>query len=549
MQFWKACKPGPKSKNFCATKRHKEHKVFSLACGAFNHGREVMQISSDDLRLIFGVKLKQRRQEKGYTLKDFAARSNLSFSYLSEIEQGRKYPKPEKILAIAKALDISFDELVSTQSDDALNPLTALLDSTLLREFPFQFFGIAPREIVDLITHSPQKAGALLRTFVEIGKTYDMRVEHFLFAALRSYQKMHQNYFDDLETAAAKFVHEQRWKLAPPLAPEKLKAVLADQYNYILDETTLGRFPELQGFRSIWLDGKPPERGFRPRLLLNPKLLPAQKAFILGREIGYLHLGLKERAVTSSWLKVDSFEQVLNNYKASYFAGALFINRELLQKDLAEFFRNKRWDGGKFLALMKRYDATPEMFLYRLSQLVPKLFDLPEMFYLRFNNEAGGDIFRLTKELNMSRMQVPHGIGLNEHYCRRWLSINLLKALAGKQKAGKYKTPLIAAQRSRFLESDAEFFVITLARPLALAAGTNSSISLGFLINDTFKNTVRFWDDPAVPCVEVNETCERCGLAEAQCRDRVAPPVIYRRQQEQKTRESVLQQLVHEMKK
>jgi len=502
-----------------------------------------MQISGGDLRLIFGVKLKQLRQEKGYTLKDVAAKSDLSFSYLSEIEQGRKYPKPEKIIALARALNISFDELVSTKVDGALHPLTTLLDSPLLKEFPFQLFGIAPREIVDLITHSPQEAGALLRTFVEIGKTYDMRVEHFLFAALRSYQKMHQNYFADLEEAAAKFLLEQRWKIAPPLAPEKLKAVLAEKYNYILDETALGRFPELQGFRSIWLDGKP------ARLLLNPKLLPAQKAFILGREIGYQYLGLKERAVTSSWLKAESFEQVLNNYKASYFAGALFINRDLLQKDLAEFFRNKRWEGGKFLAVMQRYDATPEMFLYRLSQLVPKLFDLQEMFYLRFNNEAGSDIYRLTKELNMSRMQVPHGIGLNEHYCRRWLSINLLKELAKKQKPGKYLAPLVAAQRSRFLESDAEFFVITLARSLALTAGTNSSISLGFLINDTFKKTVHFWDDPAVPRVEVNETCERCGLLETQCRERVAPPAIYRQQQERKTQESVLQRLVQEMKK
>jgi transcriptional regulator with XRE-family HTH domain len=499
-----------------------------------------MNISSDELRLILGVKLKQRRREKGYTLKEFAAKTGLSFSYLSEIEQGKKYPKPEKIIAIAKALDMAFDELVSTQIGDEQNPLTALLDSPLLKEFPFQFFGIAPREVVDLVTQSPQEAGALLRTFLEIGKTYDMRVEQFLFAALRSYQKMHQNYFADLESAAAKFAAEHRWKSAPPLAMERLKTVLTNEYGYVLDETTLKGYPELQGFRSIWIEGKP------PRLLLNPKLLPAQKAFVLGREIGFRYLGLKERAATSSWLKVESFEQVLNHYKASYFSGALFINQDLLQKDLVGFFRHTRWDGEKFLALMRRYEATPEMFLYRLSQLMPKFFNLQEMFYLRFNNAAGSDVYRLTKELNMSRMLVPHGIGLNEHYCRRWLSISLLKDLA--HKLGKAKAPLVAAQRSRFLESDAEFFVITLARSLALTPGTNSSISLGFLINDTFKNTVRFGDDPAVPRVEVNETCERCSLTAAQCHERVAPPAIYRQQQEQKTREQVLQRLVEEMK-
>ncbi|MGH7457236.1 MAG: ImmA/IrrE family metallo-endopeptidase, partial [bacterium] len=333
---------------------------------------------------------------------------------------------------------------------------------------------------------------------------------------------------------------EHHWPLKPPISSKRLKSVLVEEYGYVLDETTLNRYPELQGFRSIWIDSDP------PRLLLNPRLLPAQKTFILGREIGFQYLGLKERAATSSWLKVESFEQVLNNFKASYFSGALFINRELLQQNLAEFFQKTRWDGESFLEIMRRYAATPEMFLYRLSQLVPKRFDLPETFYLRFNNEAGSDIFRLTKELNMTRMLVPHGIGLNEHYCRRWLSISLFKQLVARQKQGeksygRMPAAIVAAQRSRFIESDAEFFVITVARPLMLTEGANSSISLGFLINDAFKKTARFWDDPAVPRVEVNETCERCGLSEALCQDRVAPPVIYRQQQQQKTRERVLQ--------
>jgi hypothetical protein len=440
-------------------------------------------------------------------------------------------------------LGISFDELVSTKVDGELNPLTALLEAPLIKEFPFKFFGIAPREIVDLVTHSPKEAGAFIRTFLEVGQAYDVRVEQFLFAALRSYQKMHHNYFEELERAAAQFITERHWPLAPPISSERLQSVLLDEYGYVLDETALNRYPELQGFRSIWIDGNP------PRLLLNPRLLPAQKTFILGREIGFRYLGLQERAVTSSWLKVESFEQVLNNFKASYFSGALFINREMLQQDLAEFFQKPRWEGESFLAIMQRYAATPEMFLYRLSQLVPTRFDLPEMFYLRFNNEAGSDIFRLTKELNMTKMLVPHGIGLNEHYCRRWLSISLFNQLAARQKNGERPAAIVAAQRSRFIESDAEFFVITVARPLMLTEGANSSISLGFLINDAFKKTVRFWDDPAVPRVEVNETCERCGLSEALCQDRVAPPAIYRQQQQQKTRERVLQELVEEMKK
>jgi hypothetical protein len=497
----------------------------------------------EDLRFLLGLKLKQLRQDKGYSSKEFANKAGLSFSYLSEIEKGKKYPAPEKILQIARALEVSFDDLVSTKVDEERNPLTAILQSPLMKEFPFQFFGIAPHDIANLVTHSPQEAGALLRTLLEIGRAYDMRVEQFLFAALRSYQKMHNNYFEEIEDAASAFMAEHRWKPEPPLSSERLKSVLIEKYGYELDESTLNDYPELKNFRSIWIDGK------RPKLLLNGRLLASQKAFLLGREIGFCYLGLKDRPVTSSWLEVESFEQVLNNFKASYFSGALFINRDLLHEDLTRFFRNERWDSETFLSLMRRYEATPEMFLYRLSQLIPKFFDLQEMFYLRFNNEAGSDRFFLTKELNLSRVTVPHGIGLNEHYCRRWLAIRMLKDLAAQQKNGAAHAPIVAAQRSRFIDSDAEFFSITLARPLVLTEGTNSSITLGFLINDAFKNAVRFWDDPAVPRVEVNETCERCSLSEAACTDRAAPAVIYQKQQNQKKRERVLQAVLKEMRK
>ena len=102
-----------------------------------------------------------------------------------------------------------------------------------------------------------------------------------------------------MENAAAAFVAEHQWPVKPAISLQRLKAVLTQKYGCVLDENTLNQYPELRGFRSIWLDGQ------SPRLLLNPKLLPGQKAFILGREIGYRYLGLKERAVTSSWLRSE----------------------------------------------------------------------------------------------------------------------------------------------------------------------------------------------------------------------------------------------------
>ena len=144
----------------------------------------------------------------------------------------------------------------------------------------------------------------------------------------------------------------------------------------------------------------------------------------------------------------------------------------------------------------------------------------------------------------MSRVVVPHGMGLDEHYCRRWLSIRLLSRLAEMPRRKLKDATIAEAQRSRFIDNEAEFFVISVARPLALTEGTNSSISLGFLVNDNFKHTVRFWNDTAVPEEEVNETCERCSLTKTECRERVVPPSIVRKSETRKKREKALQEFM-----
>src|SRR5437588_174328 len=261
----------------------------SFSPGAKRRMAEIPQspteLSGEHLRFVLGLKLKSLRQEQGAPLKAVAARSGLSISYLSEIEKGKKYPTPEKLIRLARALDISFDALVSQQVAEDLDPVKAVFASGFLSEFPFDLFGIAPEDLFHLVTQDPNKAGALLRTVLEIGRIYDVHVEHF----------------------------------------------------------------------------------------------------VLAREVGYRHLGLAERAVTSTWIKVESFEQVLNNFKASYFAGALLIDAESLRESLQTLFGKPRWDGAALLACMRRYDATPETFFHRLTQLVPQFFGLREIFFLRFN--------------------------------------------------------------------------------------------------------------------------------------------------------------------
>ena len=68
-----------------------------------------MTINSESLRFILGIKVKQYRQAAGLSLKQLAQRNELSISYLSEIEKGKKYPKPEKIILLADALGKSYE--------------------------------------------------------------------------------------------------------------------------------------------------------------------------------------------------------------------------------------------------------------------------------------------------------------------------------------------------------------------------------------------------------------------------------------------------------
>jgi len=63
------------------------------------------ELSGEHLRFVLGLKLKSLRQEQGAPLKLVAARSGLSISYLSEIEKGKKYPTPEKLIAYESGVD------------------------------------------------------------------------------------------------------------------------------------------------------------------------------------------------------------------------------------------------------------------------------------------------------------------------------------------------------------------------------------------------------------------------------------------------------------
>ncbi|MEM1204896.1 MAG: helix-turn-helix domain-containing protein [Acidobacteriota bacterium] len=489
-----------------------------------------MDLNAESLRYILGLKLRQMRHEQGLGLKELSKATGMSMSYLSEIEKGRKYPKPDKILHLSQALGVSFEHLVSPKVEENLVPVRELFSSPFLQEFPFHLFGLGPESLVSLVTEVPSKAGALLRTFFEIGRTYDVRVEHFLFAALRSYQQLHQNYFEHIESAAEAFLSGRGWLDRRTLDRDDLAAILEGEHGYEVDFEILAEYPELADLRSAWVDGEP------PRVLVNPRLRRSQQAFLLGRELGYLELGLKERSTTSSPIRVQSFDQVIHDFEAAYFSGALLLRKGLLLADLERVFTLPRFEPSALTDLLDVYDVTPETFFYRLSQLLPHALGFRRMFFVRFSYEAQSERYRLSKLLNMTRLPVPLGVEPGEHYCRLWPGPRLLAEEPGAE-AGDVR---VSASRSTFLADGEEYLIFTFTRPLSLAKGVHSSVSLGFAVDDV-RGKVAFLDDPTLTHRTVGITCERCPLQD--CSARAAPPLIHDGDERQRRREAALTEL------
>jgi transcriptional regulator with XRE-family HTH domain len=101
-----------------------------------------MKTTTQSDRIIFGLKVRQLRQGKQLSFADLSKLANVSVSYLNEIEKGKKYPKEDKITSLSKALDVPYEDLVSSELDSSLAPVTELLQSNFLNELPLDMFGI-----------------------------------------------------------------------------------------------------------------------------------------------------------------------------------------------------------------------------------------------------------------------------------------------------------------------------------------------------------------------------------------------------------------------
>ena len=497
-----------------------------------------MSQKSQNNKIILGLKVRQLRTEQKLSFAVLSDNTGMSVSYLNEIEKGKKYPKDDKIQLLASALGTTPASLMSAEMPQSLSAVEDLLQSNFLNELPLDLFGIEMNKVVEIIANAPMRVGAFISTLVELSRNYALREENFYFGALRSYLELNNNYFEDLEEAVRLFVKQNKVPTGHSLPSHFLANLLEKKYGYKIVENGLDEYPELKNIRSVFVPKT-------KKLLLNSSLNEQQRAFQFGKELGFSTLALKDRAYTASLQRVKTFDEALNHFKAGYFSAALLMYREAFVKDMEQLLKMEKWDNGAFfIQLMQKYQATPEMLFQRMTNVLPHFFGLKKLFFLRFIHRLDTNQFDINKELHLNRRHHPHGNGLDEHYCRRWVSLSLLEDLKNIQSESPLNTEdnhnwkeetLIGIQRSRYFKTNDEYLCFTIARPSGLK---NISITIGILIDQDSQQKIKFINDSTISNREVSTTCERCGVEN--CAERaIEPIVVIQKQQRAKINETL----------
>lgn len=488
------------------------------------------------IKLIFGLKIKQFRTEKKMSLTELAAESGMSVSYLNEIETGKKYPKTDKIVALSDALDTSYDKLVSLKLAKNLAPIGELLESNILEQLPLDHYGIDINKLILLVANSPIQLSALIATLIEVAQNSEQSKNNFSKTALRIFKEFNENYFEDLENEAERFLKEFNISPVPFIKYAELKTILEESYSYKIDRSGINKFPELSELRAVTI------KNHRHVLLMNNKLSDAQMAFIAGKELAYNYLKIKDRSYVHSSLRLKTFDQLLNNFKASYFATAILINRNLLAADLDKFFKEDKWNGDEFLKILDKYNCTTEMFFQRITNLSSKYFGLNKFFFFRFNHVIGTNEYNLSNELKLNARRNPGANSGSENFCRRWISFKTLKELENLIKEdNNYSGRIAKICHSQFFDSHDEFLCFSVGQRGNLFDDMVSSITLGFQYEKNPNETIKFAENPEIPFITVNETCERCNVQN--CKERTAPPSNAVRIEKFNTIEKTLQKL------
>ncbi|MDR3248378.1 MAG: helix-turn-helix domain-containing protein [Treponema sp.] len=84
-------------------------------------------MTGDELRAVFSKKIKFFRNSRGWSQAVLAEKANISITFLSDIERGNKWPHPDTLTSLARALGVDVYEFFreANAAKDAEHDFTA----------------------------------------------------------------------------------------------------------------------------------------------------------------------------------------------------------------------------------------------------------------------------------------------------------------------------------------------------------------------------------------------------------------------------------------
>ncbi len=457
---------------------------------------------------LLGLKIKEYRTKAGLSFLELSKLSGLSASYLNEIEKGKKFPKPEKLKDLADALQIDAKKLISNKPTKALQPIHDLLTTSFLHDIHFDLFGINHTILTEIFSRAPKRIAAFISAFVGIVNNYSLTSENIYYTVLRKYQELNENYFIELENEAKRFRAEYLHNKMTE--SEVLKNILRMKYKYTIDETVLANDTTLHPLRSVYAENK-------NKLYINSSLNEFQLRFLLARELGFNLLKLKNRPQYTPAEDLKNFEQALYNFRASYFAIALLINESDFKKDVKSWISKNTLKQEDVVELIDKYEATPEMFMQRLTNVLPKHFGIRNLYFVR-TTKYKNENFSIDKSLFLCDNKLSEIQFSSQHTCMRWLAMKSLQQYT----KGKTNMPyMVYTERNQQVLDDKEYWCISIVKSLHNPTQTCTGVTIGIQLSKETKQEIVFLKDKKIKTTKIGRVCEQCTIEN--CKERRAP--------------------------
>ena len=101
-----------------------------------------------------GEYIRHKREEKDFSLREFAGKINVTATFLSDIERGQRHPSEEVLKKIAEKLEEDFEVLKKLDNRVPLKELKELFNSNPNYGFAFRRVAenkISPEELLKLV--------------------------------------------------------------------------------------------------------------------------------------------------------------------------------------------------------------------------------------------------------------------------------------------------------------------------------------------------------------------------------------------------------------